>query len=177
MLDQPEARALLVYDQRVHDEWMMAPYVEGVEPLDKFQLAYAGAHGPPSPTRSRSSRRSPTNGVIRGRPLATRCSSSIGNARPAHRSPSRKLDAAPLVSPPFYVIEVIPAITFTFSGLSIDPHARVLNESGQVIPGLLAAGADAGGVFNRAYAGGLACALVFGLQAAATATAERAASA
>jgi succinate dehydrogenase/fumarate reductase flavoprotein subunit len=75
------------------------------------------------------------------------------------------------------VIEVIPAITFTFSGLRIDPHARVLGESGQVIPGLLAAGADAGGVFNRAYAGGLACALVFGLQAAATATAERAASA
>jgi succinate dehydrogenase/fumarate reductase flavoprotein subunit len=37
VLDQPEARALLVYDQRVHDEWMMAPYVEGVEPLDKFQ--------------------------------------------------------------------------------------------------------------------------------------------
>ncbi len=40
VLDQPEARALLVYDQRVHDEWEMAPYVEGVEPLDKFQLAY-----------------------------------------------------------------------------------------------------------------------------------------
>ena len=40
VLDQPEARALLVYDQRVHDEWMMAPYVKGVEPLDKFQLAY-----------------------------------------------------------------------------------------------------------------------------------------
>jgi hypothetical protein len=32
-------------------------------------------------------------------------------------------------------------------------------------------------VFNRAYAGGLACALVFGLQAAATAAVERAASA
>ncbi|MBV9415515.1 MAG: FAD-binding protein, partial [Solirubrobacterales bacterium] len=40
VLEQPEARALLVYDQRVHDEWMMSPYVEGVEPLDKFQLAY-----------------------------------------------------------------------------------------------------------------------------------------
>jgi succinate dehydrogenase/fumarate reductase flavoprotein subunit len=75
------------------------------------------------------------------------------------------------------VIEVIPAITFTFSGLRIDPLARVLDESGKVIPGLLAAGADAGGAFNRAYAGGLACALVFGLQAAATATAERTASA
>jgi predicted oxidoreductase len=92
-------------------------------------------------------------------------------------SPGRRLDSAPLLAPPYYVIEVIPAITFTFSGLRIDPHARVLDASGQVIPGLLAAGADAGGVFDRAYAGGLACALVFGLQAAATATAERAASA
>jgi succinate dehydrogenase/fumarate reductase flavoprotein subunit len=92
-------------------------------------------------------------------------------------SPARKLDATPLVDPPFYVIEVIPAITFTFSGLRIDPQARVLDAFGKVIPGLLAAGADAGGVFHRAYAGGLACALVFGLQAAATATAEHAASA
>ena len=40
VLDQPEARALLITDQRVHDEWMLTPYVEGVEPLDKFQLAY-----------------------------------------------------------------------------------------------------------------------------------------
>ena len=72
------------------------------------------------------------------------------------------------------MIEVIPAITFTFTGLMIDPHARVLDESGEPIPGLLAAGADAGGVFDRAYAGGLACALVFGLQAAATATAQSA---
>jgi hypothetical protein len=38
------------------------------------------------------------------------------------------------------------------------------------VPGLLAAGADAGGVFRSAYAGGLAAALVFGLTAAETAT-------
>ena len=68
------------------------------------------------------------------------------------------------------MIEVIPAITFTFSGLRIDDRARVLNDAGTPIPGLLGAGADAGGVFHRAYAGGLAAALVFGLQAAATAT-------
>jgi succinate dehydrogenase/fumarate reductase flavoprotein subunit len=177
VLDQPEARALLIYDQRVHDEWMMAPYVEGVEPLDKFQLAYR-----------RSARAAVADEIDEFEALPD----EWGYPGPATRdtllefnrqceagdpSPSRKLDAAPLVNPPFYVIEVIPAITFTFSGLSIDPHARVLDESGEVIPGLLAAGADAGGVFNRAYAGGLACALVFGLQAAATATAERAASA
>ena len=51
----------------------------------------------------------------------------------------------------------------------------MLDAAGKAIEGLLAAGADAGGVFHRAYAGGLACALVFGLQAAATATAEHAA--
>lgn len=86
----------------------------------------------------------------------------------------RELDPAPLVTPPYYVIEVIAAITYTFTGLSIDHQARVLAEDHSPIPGLLAAGADAGGVFHRAYAGGLASALVFGLQAAATATAQRA---
>ena len=40
VLDQPDARALLITDQRVHEQWMLAPYVEGVEPIDKFQLAY-----------------------------------------------------------------------------------------------------------------------------------------
>ena len=71
------------------------------------------------------------------------------------------------------MIEVIPAITFTFTGLRIDECARVLGADGEPIRGLLAAGADAGGVFHRAYAGGLAAALVFGLQAAATATQAR----
>jgi predicted oxidoreductase len=74
-------------------------------------------------------------------------------------------------------VSSIPAITFTFSGLKIDEHARVLDASGTPIRGLLAAGADAAGVFHRAYAGGLAAALVFGLQAAATSVSERPASA
>jgi succinate dehydrogenase/fumarate reductase flavoprotein subunit len=177
VLDQPEARALLIYDQRVHDEWMMAPYVEGVEPLDKFQLAYR-----------RSARAAVAEEIDEFEALpdewgypgpATRDTLLEFNreCEAGNPNPTRTLDSVPLVDPPYYVIEVIPAITFTFSGLRIDPHARVLDESGEVIPGLLAAGADAGGVFNRAYAGGLACALVFGLQAAATATAERTTSA
>jgi succinate dehydrogenase/fumarate reductase flavoprotein subunit len=177
VLEQPEARALLVYDQRVHTEWMMTPYVEGVEPLDKFQLAYR-----------RGARAAVADDIEEFEALPE----EWGYPGPAARdtllefnrqceagapSPGRKLDAARLVDPPYYVIEVIPAITFTFSGLRIDPQARVLDESGHVIPGLLAAGAEAGGVFQRAYAGDLACTLVFGLQAAATATAERAAAA
>ena len=177
VLEQPEARALLVYDQRVHNEWMMAPYVEGVEPLDKFQLAYR-----------RGARAAVADDIEEfealpeewGYPGPAARDTLLEFNRQCERgapSPGRKLDAAPLLDPPYYVIEVIPAITFTFGGLRIDPHARVLGESGHAIPGLLAAGAEAGGVFQRAYAGGLACALVFGLQAAATATAERTAAA
>ena len=41
----------------------------------------------------------------------------------------------------------------------------VLVEKGP-IPGLHAAGADAGGLYARAYAGGIAAALTFGLRAA-----------
>ena len=134
VLEQPEARALLVYDQRVHDEWMMAPYVEGVEPLDKFQLAYR-----------RGARAAVADDIEEFEALPD----EWGYPGPAARdtllefnrqceagapSPGRKLDAAPLVDPPYYVIEVIPAITFTFSGLRIDPQARVLDDSGQRDP-------------------------------------------
>ena len=55
----------------------------------------------------------------------------------------------------------------------IDTAARVLGEDRKPIPGLLGAGADTGGGYVRAYAGGLALALVFGLRAAQTALARR----
>jgi succinate dehydrogenase/fumarate reductase flavoprotein subunit len=177
VLEQPEARALLVYDQRVHEQWMMAPYVEGVEPLDKFQLAYRRSARAAVADEIEEFEALPDEWGYPGEASRDTLLEFNRQCEAGGPNPSRKLDAAPLVDPPFYVIEVIPAITFTFSGLRIDPLARVLDESGKVIPGLLAAGADAGGAFNRAYAGGLACALVFGLQAAATATAERTASA
>jgi predicted oxidoreductase len=59
-------------------------------------------------------------------------------------------------------------VTFPFHGVRIDDQARVLGADGSPLPGLLAAGSDTGGLWNRAYAGGLASALVFGLTAAAT---------
>ena len=177
VLEQPEARALLVYDQRVHTQWMMAPYVEGVEPLDKFQLAYRRGARAAVADDIEEFEALPEEWGYEGPAARDTLLEFNRQCEAGAPSPGRNLDAAPLVDPPYYIIEVIPAITFTFSGLRIDQHARVLDESGHVIPGLLAAGADAGGVFQRAYAGGLACALVFGLQAAVTATAERAASA
>ena len=74
-----------------------------------------------------------------------------------------------MTDPPFMAVEVQPAITFTHGGVRIDPSAQVLDSVSEPIPGLLAAGADGGGVFNRGYLGGLALATVFGLQASKTA--------
>jgi succinate dehydrogenase/fumarate reductase flavoprotein subunit len=174
VLEQPQARALLVYDQRVHDQWMMAPYVEGVEPLDKFQLAYKRGARSAVADDIEEFEALPEEWEYPGPASRDALLEFNRQCEAGSPEPGRRLDAAPMVDPPFYVIEVIPAITFTFSGLRIDPQARVLDASGEPISGLLAAGADAGGVFHRAYAGGLACALVFGLQAAATATAAAA---
>ena len=172
VLEQREGRALMIADQRVHDQWMMTPYVKGVPPLDSFKLAY-----------ERGARAAIVEDIDElaalpeawGYPGATvrdalkAFNEQCTSGRP---SPARTLDAEPLVDPPYYVIEVIPAITHTYSGLTIDERARVLGENGAPIPGLLAAGADAGGVSYRAYTGGLCTALVFGLQAAATAAAQ-----
>lgn len=153
------------------------PHVEGVEPLDKFRLAYKRGARAAVADDIEEFEALPEEWGYPGEAARDALFEFNGQCETGELSPERRLDAAPLVDPPYYVIEVIPAITFTFSGLKIDEQACVLDESGTPIPGLLAAGADAGGVFHRAYAGGLATALVFGLHAAATATAGRPASA
>ena len=173
VLDQPDARALLITDQRVHEQWMLAPYVEGVEPIDKFQLAYKRGARAAIAEDIEELAYLPEEWGYDGEAARDTLLEYNRQCEAGELEPGRRLDPAPLVTAPYYVIEVIPAITFTFTGLRIDEHARVLGADGEPIRGLLAAGADAGGVFHRAYAGGLAAALVFGLQAAATATQAR----
>lgn len=57
---------------------------------------------------------------------------------------------------PFYALMVQPSITFTFGGIRINANGEALDHDGRPIPGLLAAGADIGGLSNYGYAGGLA---------------------
>jgi predicted oxidoreductase len=64
---------------------------------------------------------------------------------------------------------VKPAITHTHGGIRVDAAARVLNSDGIPVSGLFAAGADVDGVYGTGYAGGLALALAYGLEAASTA--------
>lgn len=63
-------------------------------------------------------------------------------------------------------IHVTASVTHTIGGLRVDEQARVLDEDGQPIESLFAAGVDAGGVATGGYASGLATALVLGLAAA-----------
>ncbi|HEY3015447.1 MAG TPA: FAD-binding protein [Nocardioides sp.] len=170
LLEQPQARGLLVADARVHRDWIVRPYVAGAESNDKFALA---------------SRRGGRCGIADGidelallpeewgydgeaiaRAVAAYNDTIRAGGEP---TPGRKLDRLPLDEPPYYVVETVPAITFPFYGIRIDSSARVLDRHGEPIPGLLAAGSDTGGLYVRAYAGGIASALVFGLTAAATA--------
>jgi predicted oxidoreductase len=44
-------------------------------------------------------------------------------------------------------------VTATHGGLRINTQGRVLNALGAPVPGLLAAGVDAGNVFGEGYAG------------------------
>ena len=168
-LDQPEARALMIADQRVHDEYMMVPYVEGVEPTDRFKQAYELGGRCAIAEDLEELEYLPEEWGYPGEAARAAVEEFNRQCESGDPNPPRKLDAAPLVTPPYYVTEVIPAVTMTFSGLLIDDRARVLDTSGKPIPGLLAAGGDAGGTYHRAYAGGAATALVFGLQAASTA--------
>ena len=63
-------------------------------------------------------------------------------------------------------VRIAPGITHTIGGLRIDERACVLGEGGRRVEGLLAAGADVGGISTGGYASGLAAALVFGRIAA-----------
>jgi succinate dehydrogenase/fumarate reductase flavoprotein subunit len=173
LVEQPEARGLLIADARVHRDWIVAAYVEGAEASDKFAVA---------------SRRGGRCGVAEsveelvllpeewgydGQAIADGVAAYNEAARGGHHQvPGRRLDPLPLDEPPYYVIETIPAITFPFYGIRIDSDAHVLDQGGEPIPGLLAAGSDTGGLYVRAYAGGIASALVFGLTAARTAMSE-----
>ena len=168
LLEQPEGRGLLIHDQRAQD-LLAIPYVEGVQPNDFFANVHErGARAATAHDLDELAYLPEEWGydgeAIRKAVLDFNRACADGTV-----DPPRTYDREPVDRPPFYVVEAVPAITFTYGGLRIDTSARVLGEDGRPLEGLLAAGADAGGGYVRAYAGGLAWALVFGLRAAQTA--------
>jgi len=72
----------------------------------------------------------------------------------------------PVATPPFYAVEVRPAIlTVTGGGARVDAAARVCAPSGRPIPGLFAAGETVGSLYGRHYVGtgyAIASSITFG---------------
>jgi 3-oxosteroid 1-dehydrogenase len=60
---------------------------------------------------------------------------------------------APLHTPPFYAVKIVPGDLGTKGGLRTDARARVLRADGTPIPGLYAAGNTSAAVMGRSYAG------------------------
>jgi succinate dehydrogenase/fumarate reductase flavoprotein subunit len=90
----------------------------------------------------------------------------VGQGDPSH-GPNPCV--GPLDQPPFYAVKILPGDLGTFAGLRTDPYSRVLDRSGQTIPGLYAVGNDQANVFGGAYPGGgasLGPAMTFGYVAA-----------
>ena len=161
---QPEGRAWLVMDRRIHDDLPLP----GRSPA-RVGSAYANAvaAGAPNVTADSISELADgltVLGVDRAGFMATidrfdrAVAAGSGELLPVRRtrSPFR------LVEPPFRALEVRPGITFTLGGIDVDADLRVLDREGRPFPSLFAAGADAGGTYDGGYMGGLVLGLVQG---------------
>jgi fumarate reductase flavoprotein subunit len=76
----------------------------------------------------------------------------------------RRVLAGELSTGPFYAVEVAPAIHHTMGGIKINDTSEVLNNGGEVVEGLFAAGEVTGGIHGGNRIGGNAVAdiVVFG---------------
>lgn len=174
LLAQPEARGLLLCDERVRTKYVVSEPFPNAGLLDRFEkAAAAGARLASADTLDGLVGQVSDWGVD-----AVRLKATLDDYAAAARGESVALDAPlpaepePLVEPPFHALEVQPAITFTYGGLRTDSDGRVLDHDGVPVNGLWAAGVDAGGLSNWTYAGGLAPAFITGRRAAASALAS-----
>jgi succinate dehydrogenase/fumarate reductase flavoprotein subunit len=94
---------------------------------------------------------------------------AIAAGRSADLPIPRRNNRLAVLTPPFRALAVRAGITFTMGGIDVDAGLRVLDRDGIPIPGLFAAGADAGGTYQGGYMGGLVLGLVHGRIAGANA--------
>lgn len=165
---QSNARAICFWDFRVHEQFATRGVVSIAVPMDKMSVALEhGGKGIVANSLEEIGRFAASEGFDGERTVAT-ITEFNEKAQSGWEAikPSRADVCVPLDRAPFYALIVHPAITFTFGGLTIDTGARVLRKDGTIVPGLLAAGSDAGAAFGAGYAGGLALAMTFGITAA-----------
>lgn len=172
---QDGCRAVLVADERIRQDHIIPPFLPGMGSIDKMTVAAEhGARYGTAPSLEDLAERVAVWGLPQDRVLRSLVDfnasvSADGDAL----DPPRRRNRKPVSAPPLAALEVQPAITFTFGGLRTDRNACVLGEDDRPIPGLLAAGVDAGGLNREGYTGGLVRGLVFGRVAAQTAAGQK----
>ncbi len=65
-------------------------------------------------------------------------------------------EASPVITPPFYAMEMWPKVHYTMGGIQIDASARVIHRNQHPIPGLYAAGEVTGGIHGACRLGSCA---------------------
>jgi succinate dehydrogenase/fumarate reductase flavoprotein subunit len=167
-LRQPGSKAVLICDERIHTTFAAtAPYPHG-QVIDRIAEAEAaGGRCLSARTLKELVDAVAGWGVAPHSLTATldQCAAAAAGDESALDEP-RAMPPEPFVEAPFHALEVQPTVTFTFGGLAVDPDGRVLDRDAAPVPGLFAAGGDAGGLQDYRYVGGLALGLVFGPRAA-----------
>jgi hypothetical protein len=166
---QPEALAVLVYDDAVYRAYAVRKASAGARATDTFYESQAlGALAATAPTIEALCDALHAWSVYGTAVLETirAYNEAVATGSANRLRIPRRAKANPIAQPPFYALAVTPGITFTLGGLRINSDAQVLDRVDRPIAGLYAAGADAGGIHQEQYAGGLCLGLVFGRRAA-----------
>lgn len=162
---QPEGRAFLLFDRRVNEEYASTPVYPGSPAVNRL-AAVRRLGGPLVEAGSLADLIAGVEGWgVHGETLEATIGAfnrAMERDQAEQLQIPRRASRIPLAQPPFFALAVLPGITLTLGGVRIDPQARILDRRGLPLPGLFAAGGDAGGVFHHRYVGGLAAALVFG---------------
>jgi tricarballylate dehydrogenase len=81
---------------------------------------------------------------------------ALDDCRTSGLQPDKSHWARPIDTPPFTAYPLRPGITFTYLGLQVDEHARVLMSDGEAVPNICAAGEImAGNVLRKGYTAGI----------------------
>jgi succinate dehydrogenase/fumarate reductase flavoprotein subunit len=174
IVQQPSGLAVLLMDRRVHDGDPLNGR-SGQPAGEQFDnaAAEAGARSAKAATLDELAAAVAAWGVSRRGLLATiaEFNAAVDAGAGAELRVPRRGSPFGFVEPPFYALLVRAAITFTSGGADADAEMRVIDTEGNPIPGLFAAGADAGGTYQAGYMGGLVLGLVQGRIAGAGAAA------
>jgi succinate dehydrogenase/fumarate reductase flavoprotein subunit len=167
--------AVLVGDEHVRGFATRSPGggIETVDLLDEAERA--GAHVARAETLSSLATQLDGWGFAGARIVDTIEAFNLAMQGDDDVEPPRRRNRRPLADPPWFAVEVQPSVTFTHGGLRMNVRGQALRSDGSPVAGLLISGADAGGIHNGGYVGGLAAAAGFGVRAADLVVASRAA--